>query len=353
MKERLNCAIIGFGKLGLLHAGLVNGLQHSRLQAVADNSSTMLRFLRSKLQDVKTYKNYEEMIKEEALDAVFIATPTHLHVPIALQCVEKGLPVFIEKPLATQASDARRLVDALEQAPVVNMVGYMGRHIDTFVKAKNILDSGVLGKQQLFHSSMYIGQLFKKGKGWRFDKKASGGGVLMTQNSHLLDKLQWMFGEIDWVSGHVKSLYSEAVEDAAHAYISFRNGLTGYMDASWSTRHYRMVTISIHVQGEYGTLDVDDDQTRLYLDNALNSYAQGWSIWKKPDLYRPVSFDIGQPQYTRQAEEFLAAVQSKGQVSSDVYSAYLTQCTVEAIYRSAARNGAPISIDEVKNESGI
>jgi predicted dehydrogenase len=349
MDERLNCAIIGFGKLGLLHAGLVNGLPQSRLKAVADNSSTMLRFIRSKLNNVTTYKDYEEMLQKEDLDAVLIATPTNLHVPIALKCIKKGLPIFIEKPLSTRASDARELVEELKRKKVVNMVGYMGRFIDTFSKAKTILDSGVLGKKQFFRSSMYIGQLFKKGKGWRFDKEASGGGVLMTQNSHLLDKLLWFFGEIDCVSSHIKSLYSETVEDLVHAYISFKNGLTGYMDASWSARHYRMVTIQIHVQGENGTLDVNDDQIQLYLDKSNDDFSKGWSTWKKPDLYRPVIFDIGQPQYTRQAEEFLSAVQGKGKVDSDINSAYLTQCAVEAIYQSADNNGAPVTIKDIHN----
>lgn len=350
MDRTLNCAVIGFGKLGLLHAGIVNGLPGSRLTAVADTSSRILSFLRAKLQEVRTYSDYRKMIRDEKLDAAFIATPTGLHVPIAVDCVRAGIPVFIEKPVATSAAEANRLIEALEQRPVVNMVGYMGRHIDTFFKAKTIIDSGALGKLQMFRSSMYIGQLFRKGEGWRYDKSLSGGGVVMTQNTHLIDKLLWMFGELDWVSGQIKSIYSGAVEDAAHVYFAFKSGLIGYMDSSWLARHYRTVTIGIHVQGERGTLDVDDDQVRLYLDEKHGEFSGGWSVWRKPDLYASVTFDIGAPQYTKQAEEFSSAVRGQGKVGSDVRSAFLTQCAVEAIYRSAAIDGAPVTMRDVLSD---
>lgn len=345
--EKFNVGIIGFGKLGLLHAGIVNGLAGSRLAAVADPSSTMLNFLRSKLTDVGIYSDYKKMLEKENLSAVFVATPTGTHVPIALECVRAGIPFFLEKPMAATAAQARELVKALEKRPVVNMVGYMGRYIDTFRQAKGLIDTQALGRLQMLRSSMYMGQLFKSGKGWRYDKSVSGGGVLITQNAHLIDKLLWFFGHVDSVSGHIQSLYSESTEDHAHAYFVFKNGLNGFLDASWSARHYRTVTISIHVQGEFGTLDVDDDNVRLFLEKPHGDLPAGWSTWRKPDLYQGVSFDIGGPQYTREAEEFFAALSGQGRVDSDVMSAYQTQCVIEAIYRSANRHGAPVSVDEV------
>ena len=119
------------------------------------------------------------------------------------------------------------------------------------------------------------------------------------------------------------------------------------MDASWSARHYRTPTISIHVQGRNGTLDVDDDSVRLFLDAKSDAYAEGWSEWRKPDLYRGVSFDIGGPQYTLQAEEFLTAVRGGPAPASSVRSAYAVQCVIDAAYMSAERSGAPVRIAEV------
>ncbi len=340
--EPLRIAVIGFGKLGLLHAALANAVPGARLTAVVDSTPMMLDALKAYMPDVRTYSDYRTLLREGGIDAALIATPTQLHVPIAVDCVAAGVPIFIEKPLSVSGAQARPLIDALRARPVVNMVGYMGRYIDTFAKAKEIVASGALGKLQMFRSSMYIGQLFKPGKGWRYDRNVSGGGVLITQNTHVIDKLLWMFGEVEDVNGRTGALYSTGVEDYCHAVLRFRNGLLGYLDASWSARHYRTPTISIHVQGIHGTLDVDDDHVRLYLDKAVAPFAEGWSSWRKPDLYHGVSVDIGGPQYTIQMEKFVAAIRSGSSIECDVASAQAVQLVVDAIYHSADANGITV-----------
>jgi predicted dehydrogenase len=343
----LKMGIVGFGKLGLLHTGIFNGLENSRVVAIADTSAPMLSLLKSKMDGVQVYQSHNAMLKECDLDGVIIATPSNLHVPIALDCVASRRPVMIEKPLSTTFDEALPLVRALADEPVTNMVAYMTRHVDTFRTAREAITSGALGKLQSFRSSMYIGQLFRPGKGWRYSKKASGGGVLITQNSHLIDQLVWMFGDVEWVSGHQRHLYSTDVEDCAHAYFKFANGLTGYLDSSWSARHRRKLLMTIHVQGENGTLDVDDDEIRVFLDADHGKWKSGWNTLAKPDLFEPVSLDVGGPHYTRQAEEFLTAVRSGGAVSSDVVSAVRVQSIIEAFYFSAATDGTPVTPKKV------
>jgi predicted dehydrogenase len=340
--EPLRIAVIGFGKLGLLHAALANAVPGARLAAVVDSTPMMLDALKAYMPDVRTYNDYRVLLRDGGIDAALIATPTQLHVPIAVDCVSAGVPIFIEKPLSVSSAQARPLIEALRARPVVNMVGYMGRYIDTFAKAKEIIGSGALGKLQIFRSSMYIGQLFKPGKGWRYDKNVSGGGVLITQNTHVIDKLLWMFGEVEDVNGRTGALYSTGVEDYCHAVLRFRSGLLGYLDASWSARHYRTPTISMHVQGIAGTLDVDDDHVRLFLDKSFAPFPEGWSSWRKPDLYRSVSVDIGGPQYTIQMEKFVAAIRSGAAIECDVASAVSVQAVVDAIYRSAETNGMTV-----------
>jgi len=191
---------------------------------------------------------------------------------------------------------------------------------------------------------MYVAQLFKPGKGWRYDRETSGGGVLITQNSHLIDLLLWIFGPIGWVSGHTKSWCSKGVEDFAHAYLRFDSGLTGYIDTSWSLRHHRTVDIWIDVQGTDGNLTVTDDELKLYLEHEHESYPRGWTVWKKPDLFRGVPFDIGGPEYARQDAEFLSAVRLGETVCSDAASAFGVQRVVDAIYQSAESGGKQVSI---------
>lgn len=324
----------------------MNGLESAKVVAIADPSKDLLRSLKQYTDTVATYDHHERMFDGEALDAVVIAAPTHLHVEIAEACVARKLPFLVEKPLSRTSAEARGLVGRLKETPVVNSVGYMGRQVDTFVQGKKVLASGVLGRLVHLRCSMYVAQLFKRGSGWRYDKQTSGGGVLITQNSHLLDHLHWYFGRIAWVSGQVKSWHSASVEDFAHAYIGFESGLTGFLDASWSIRHYRTPEISIDIHGEGGTLTVTDDSVRLFLDKAWGDYPAGWSTWLKPDLYRPASIDVAGTQYTHQDAEFVRAVQEGTPVSCDVPAAYHVQEVIDAVYESAEEGGQRVVLKE-------
>ncbi|MBX6320714.1 MAG: Gfo/Idh/MocA family oxidoreductase [Rhodospirillaceae bacterium] len=341
----LDVAVIGFGKLGLLHAGLFNVLPGSRLAAAVDSNATLLKALKPRLPQVRFHTDHRALLAEGGIDAAVIATPTASHVAIAADCVRAGVPVLIEKPLAVSADQAGPLLAALGERPMPTMVGYMGRYAATFAKARAIVASGALGRLHMVRASMYSGQLLRPGKGWRYDPAVSGGGVLNTQACHLVDALLWLFGGVDRVSGHTTRLYSAAVEDHVHAVLAFRSGLRGHLDASWSARHHRTPVIAIHVQGESGTLDVDDDRVRLFLDAAAGPYPAGWSEWLKPDLYQGVAFDIGGPQYTLQAQAFLAAVRGGPAPESDVRSALATQRVIDAIYASAARDGVPVAVE--------
>ena len=340
----LRTAVIGMGKLGLLHAATFNILPGCKLVAVVDKAKTVLQGVKARTTDVEVYTDHEKMLREAKPDLVAIATPTGHHVPVALDCIAEGLPVFIEKPLSLNAEQALPLLAALKRKPVVNMVGYMTRFLPTYRKAKDIIGSGALGKPQMLRSSMYIGQLFRSGKGWRYDKKVSGGGVLTTQNSHLLDMLLWYFGDVDWVSAQETHLYSDKVEDSAHVFFQFKSGLRGYLDSSWSAKHFRTPTMAIHVQGENGTLDVGDDDVRLFLDEEVMGFSKGFSTWQKPDLLRGSAFDIGGGNYSDQAMQFLDAIRGKGKVESDVSTAYAVQCVLDAAYKSAEQRGVPISV---------
>jgi predicted dehydrogenase len=349
MKEQkiLQFGVIGFGKLGLLHSALANGLENCRLSAVVDPASTTLAVLKAQIPQVTTYGDHKELLRKQKTDGVFIAAPTHLHTPIACDFIDAGVPVFIEKPLAANLDQARKIYRKIQERPVPNLVGYMSRYVDTFRKAREIIQSGALGGLQTFKATMYIGQLFRKGKGWRYQQEISGGGVLITQNSHLIDLLCWYFGKVEWTSAHTRRFYSTEVEDAAHAYLLFKNGVAGWIDTSWSARHHRVLTSSIHLQGENGTLEVSDDNVRVFLDVPTAGLPAGWQEWKKPDLFRGVSLDVGGAHFTRQAEEFVGIIRSGGKAESSIESAYQVQAVIEAAYMSAKQNGTPVRIEEI------
>ena len=186
--------------------------------------------------------------------------------------------------------------------------------------------------------------MFKAGKGWRYSKKEAGGGVVIGQATHLIDLLQWYFGPVNKISAQTKNYYSQEVEDFAHAQFEFKNGIHGWMDSSWSMRHHRLLEINIEINAQNGSMQVNDDVVRLFLDRPAGDLPAGWTNYLKPDLFEGVEIDLGGPQYTKQDTHFLEAVMNNTKVGSDVRNAYVVQKIVDGIYASAAKHGAPVNV---------
>ncbi len=330
MEKEINAGVIGMGKMGILHTGILNSLDCVKVKAISDKEKIIKKIFGNVLPSVKIYDSYKKMLYEENLDIVFITTPTSLHVEMAAECIDRGINFFVEKPLGISGEECKKLIFKMEGKSVTNMVGYCKHFVDTFSKAKEIIDNGKLGNPIYLTSYMYVSQQFSKGSGWRYKKDTSGGGVLSILATHLVDVLLWFFGDVASVNSNIKNYYSKEVEDFMHSYLIFKNGLEGYMDASWSIRNYRLPQIKIEVQFENGMLVVTEDYVKYFSD--INSK---FNILYKQDLYKGVEIDIGGAEYTREDRYLVKCVKSHKPTELDIFYAYKVQCIIDAIYESA------------------
>ncbi len=334
-KIAMNAAIVGFGKMGILHAGILNSLEGVRLVAVAEKEDIINNYVQKALPQVNFYSNYEKMLSEETLDLVYVTTPVSSHIPIANSCIEHNANFFIEKPLAHGVNECRELCHKLKKTSLVHAVGYSKRFLETFAKAKELLNSGTLGDFIYFKSSMYVSQLFTKGKGWRYKKHESGGGVLLEFASHLIDLLLWYFGPIESVSAITRSYYSEDVEDFAHSTMEFETGLKGHLDTSWSVRNYRLPEITIEVHGSKGMMTVNDDSIRISLDPTNGSPYPSLKTIYKQALSNGTVIDIGGPEYTKEDLHMVDCVKQGNQTNISCFQASMVQSVIDAMYASA------------------
>jgi len=330
MNEQISVGVIGMGKMGILHSGILNSMENVQLVAVADNQTFITKAITTLVPSVAAYADYHEMIANENLDVIYIATPTGLHTKIASECIINDIPFFVEKPLGTSVKECKLLVEELKSRPVINMVGYCKRFSSTFKKAKEVIDSRRLGNLIYFNSSAYVSQLFSRGSGWRSNKKESGGGVLNTVSVHAIDLLLWYFQEVEFIQGNIKQHYSESVDDFAHSYIKFKGGLEGYFDTSWSIRNYRLPEIKIELHCENGMLVVTDDYLKIFSDEN-----EKWTTFYKQDLDMGVFFDLGGPEYSFEDEHMIASVRCNKKTEIDVFEGVRVQQFVEGLYLSA------------------
>lgn len=224
--ERVRVGLIGMGLIGTPHAQTLQRVHECDLVAVADVDEKY-REPTEKL-GAKYYRDYEEMIEKENLQGVIIATPNHLHAPLGIACAERGLHLFVEKPIAPDLADADRLVEAGRRNHVRILVGHQRRFNPRVEKAREVVRGGELGTLvgvTITWALLKPADYFEDPFAWRKNK---GGGPILINLIHEIDNLRYICGEIDEVFAVTSNtVRGFAVEDTAGVAFRFKNGAIG------------------------------------------------------------------------------------------------------------------------------
>src|SRR5262245_11213287 len=137
-------AVAGAGLIGRAHMKLASESPTCTLSAVVDPAPAAAEVAAK--AGVPLYRSLDELLEKDRPDGVIVATPNQLHVPQALQCVAAHLPALVEKPIAPTVDEGERLVRAAEAAGARILIGHHRAHSPIMAKAKEVVDSGVLGR---------------------------------------------------------------------------------------------------------------------------------------------------------------------------------------------------------------
>src|SRR5512136_713478 len=141
----IRLAVVGLGKMGLSHFGMINAHPEVSVDPVCDSTGYLLDVL-GKYAGVRTFSDFETMLREVPLDAVVIATPSQLHAAMVKAALERGLHVFCEKPFTLDPADGAELARIAGERGVVNQVGYHYRFVAAFQEVKRLLEAGAIGE---------------------------------------------------------------------------------------------------------------------------------------------------------------------------------------------------------------
>ena len=311
MKTRV--AIVGLGKMGLMHASIMGMLPDVELVAICEKNSLIRRFGKKIIPQIKFVADLDQL-KGMKLDAVLITTPPASHFPIIKTIYEKGITanIFTEKPLATDYPQAQELCNLSERYGGINMVGYHRRFSVTFRKARQILEEGYIGNRISFKGHAYSADFI----GAKTAKVAKGrGGVIEDSGCHVIDIALWTLGDMKVTGAEVKSLIGEGSIDEAFLKVLTDAGMIGELNASWCKEGYRLPDMSLTVLGDRGTLSVNEDVVQLTTENG------NLTTWYRHDLNDVVPFSIGGNEYQRQDDLFIKSVRGKIKVEPDFNTA--------------------------------
>jgi UDP-N-acetyl-2-amino-2-deoxyglucuronate dehydrogenase len=258
---KIKYAIIGCGRIAPNHiAAIINNSEKFEICAVCDISSkNIVKLLSSFNLDgkVKTYTDYKEMIASEKPQLVAIATDSGSHAEIALNCLNAGCNLIIEKPIAMSISDADMLIKAAKDNNVKLCACHQNRFNKSVQKIREAIEQGRFGK--LFHGAANIrwnrAEDYYTQAPWR-GKWQSDGGALMNQCIHNIDLLRWMMGdEITEVMAYTDNLNHSFIEaeDIGLALIKFKNGSYGIIEGTTNIYPTNLEE-TLYIFGEKGTI---------------------------------------------------------------------------------------------------
>jgi predicted dehydrogenase/nucleoside-diphosphate-sugar epimerase len=330
--DKKRIGIIGLGKMGLLHASIVNYLPNTQIVALFDVSSKVKNYIYSMNIKAPFFNDVDKFLESTEMDAVFISVPPAFTWSIIEKCAKRNINFFVEKPLASSLEYAQKIVDVTDEKNLITSVGYMYSYKEIILKAKEIIDSNILGKVIAFEATAYITQVLSPKKGWRYQKSTAGGGCMSLHGTHLLYLLYFFFGLPNKILSRLFYPYSE-VEDKAFAKLLYGSGIKGKIKVSWSEEGFPKLTNKIKIIGENGTLIINEEDLILNIDTKKGPYNDGQTVIARDELHF-ASFELGGEGYFTQDQDFIKSLFKQNPVKVNVEDAYNVQKLLQCIYDS-------------------
>ena len=301
----IRVGVIGIGNIGTMHATNIyqNKIQGMKLTAVCDLKQSQLELCQKTFADVNIYSDYNLLLNSGEVDAVVIAVPHRSHAKIAIDALQAGLHVLLEKPIDVTVKEARKLIEVSEHVDKKFAIMLNQRTNKLFQKAHDIVQGGYLGelKRSIWIvTNWYRTQYYYDSGDWRATWDGEGGGVLINQAPHNLDLWQWICGMPSSVRAFcsVAKYHNIEVEDEATIFTKYKNGATG---------------IFVTTTGEYpGTnrLEISGDKGKIVLEHGMLKW------WKLEESEREFcySLDVNFPKIPYDYEEITRKEKESGHI---------------------------------------
>jgi len=251
-RKPTDLALVGCGRISQVHLQAIAREPRVKLVGVMDIDEKAVRGVAEAMK-APPFTSMQEMLDKAKPEAVVLCTPPSTHRALVEEAFAAGVHVLCEKPLSISLQDAEAMADAASAAERVLMMASKFRYVGDIVKAKAILQSGILGEIILLENG-FCSRVDMKRR-WNAQREIAGGGVLIDNGSHSVDIIRYLCGPIDDLKAIFGKKWQELeVEDTARLFVRCVDGVMASIDLSWSI--HKEDPFYIHVYGTAGTLEV-------------------------------------------------------------------------------------------------
>ena len=373
MAKPLNIGMIGYGFMGRAHS---NGYRRVSnffnleytpvLKAACARDAAKAKAFADQWGYESIETDWRKLLERKDIDAVDICVPNNLHKEIAIAAAKAGKMILCEKPLAMNSAEGEEMCQAVEKAGVANIVWYNYRRIPAVTFAKQLIDSGKLGR--IFHYRANFLQDWtinadvpQGGQGtWRLDAAAAGSGVTGDLLAHCIDTALWLNGSINNVTAMTETFVKErkhsltgkvekvGIDDACAFLCHFKNGSLGLFESTRYARGHKAL-YTFEINGEHASIkwDLHDLHRLQWFDHRTEGPLRAWGSIHVTDGEHPYmgkwwvpGLAIGyEHSFVHQVADFLEGLSTGKPAGPTFRDALETQQVCDAVLASA-KSGA-------------
>jgi predicted dehydrogenase len=332
MKPLLRTAVIGVGFFGSRHCRAYAEHAGAELVAVCDRDRDKAQQIAS-ATDAVAFTDYQAMLNEMAIDAVSICLPDRMHEEAAVAVARAGKAMLLEKPLAHNATAARRIVDAVEAAGTRLMVGHILRFDPRYASVYSASTPDLLGEVVHVRAE-------RTGVRATAERLGDTSSILFYMGVHDIDAMQWIGrSRIARVYAQKRNLLGNGNEDSLFAVVNFENGAIGSIAYSWAFPNGLM-------NGYRAALEIVGTKSAAFLDCADQGFytvgsdtVTGGDTHLWPEINGRITGDLAE-----EIGHFVTATRSGSAYVQDYHDAFDAIPVIDALARSAEL-GAPVDVE--------
>ena len=322
----LRVAVVGCGDISAVHLAVIEAHPGAELVAVCDADPWRLATAADKF-GVPGYATHGELVAASAPDVVHVCTPHNTHAPIAIDLLDAGVDVILEKPVGHTREAARALAEAAERSSGMLGVCFQNRYNAPVEQAKRLLDSGELGAVAGASATVlwHRDEAYYRSRPWRGRWETGGGGLLMNQAIHTIDLLQWLLGDVESTSGGVATrMLADVieVEDTADMVLTHAGGARSTLFATLS--NIVDAPVAIEIVAEHATLTLRGDLTVAWQDGRVEVVSER--------VHAPAERAYWGVSHERLIADFYAAVRRREPFWIDVAEASKSLAIIQDVY---------------------
>lgn len=347
----IRLGIVGAGAIGRVHADAAKEVDGIDVACVADVNGAAAKTFASDLGVPEVSTDPNAMLVSDEVDAVVIGVPNKFHAPLAIEALQAGKHVLLEKPMALSAKECEAVNAAAANSKAILQMGFVQRYTAVANTARQLVQAGRLGDIYHAKANYYRRRGIPGLGGWFTNKALSGGGPLIDLGVHILDLMMHLMGDLEpvRVSGKVYANFGKDmknyvyesmwagppkfdgvcdVEDSAHALIRFKGGATLEMNTTWAGNFVddKLPNVLAMLGNKGGlTFQLAGDRVDLATEE------DGFNVDVAPKLREVAPF-------AEQMKTFVHAIEAGKSPAADGKAGQRVQAVIDAIYESSERD---------------